>query len=349
MIHVTSVVDSGDFHPTGRLVDASQSDQHSSSDDDNDSTTSCETPTESWQTSHYPSCNQIHELVTSMSELQYIIQGKQHQVFQVNNHQETVVLKVLHYGMQNFTMSNILSGQRNAIVHEHLASSPYIVPIHAFCGTSTVVPYSEHGTLLDLMLAINRDGRDTPSPMVRLRIAFQLAEALAVLHEAGFAHKDFDNSQFLYNDGMFQLNDFHSGRFITDETTSCQGHQMHPFNRDKQLRLDQDDVFHLCSELHALFPTCGLGDEETPRRSTCFQAVTGGMQAVVESTTAAEAAVIKAMRLCWSKEPDLMASAREVSSLLREELYRLENDGRAEKGDRNKVVKVTGLYSDEEA
>jgi hypothetical protein len=345
MTHVTTV---DSHHSSGRLVGASQhaSDQSSSGGQDDDST--CEIISEPWQTKHYPSCNLIHELVTSISELQYIIQGNQHQVFQVNIHHETVVLKVLHYRMQNFTQSNIRSGQRNAIVHERLASSPYIFSNLGFCGTSLVVPYSEPGTLLDLILAIKQDEREMPPPMDLLRIAVQLAEALAALHEIGFAHKDFDNSQFLYNDGVFQLNDFHSGRFITNETTACQDYQMHPFTRSKHLRLDQDDVFRLCSELYALFPTCGLRDGDTPRRSICYQSVTEGME-VVKSTSMAEEAVVKAMRLCWKKESDLMASAREVASFLRGELNRLlENYTDTEKPDNTGVVKVTGLYSEEE-
>lgn len=186
-----------------------------------------------WQTSQHPACNSFHELVSSYSEeLHYLASGSMARVFEYRNSNKMsgekddsgVVLKTLrfpHREVEDWTLNNV---RTDALVSERLTSSPYIMNSYGYCGTSALAPFASGGNLMQLVREARIDGGDL-DPIDKLKLAVQTANGLAAVHGVGqnsdgirssiqFAHNDLHWKQWIYFDGIMQLNDFNFGKFL---------------------------------------------------------------------------------------------------------------------------------------
>ena len=111
----------------------------------------------------------------------------------------------------------------DTIAMERLTQSPYVVNIYANCGTSQLIEYSSGGNIHDFVkrARMGDEKFHSVSPLTKLKIAYQLATAVADTHSLesdgglhSLAHNDLCCHQFILVDGVFKLNDFHLSVFL---------------------------------------------------------------------------------------------------------------------------------------
>jgi serine/threonine protein kinase len=170
----------------------------------------------------------------------------------------------------------IESRRKDALVTERLTSSPFVQGIYGYCGVASIVPLSHGGTLRQFLEYLGQH-RYPISPLDTLIIVTQIANGMADLHEIRntdgkshtLAHNDLADKQFVYYDGIFQINDFNHGQFLEQQgngnddtvvtsnaTTTCMDtvddadyhapeFTYHQLFRNNTFRLDQADMYKL--------------------------------------------------------------------------------------------------------
>jgi serine/threonine protein kinase len=208
-------------------------------------------PIEDWQTVAYPSCNSVHEIFSFTSQLTYLAEGGMSYVMSVQGYDATMAISSISHNASmeiinglnnrsNLVQDNIIlkgnqyrndfsrwwleGRKKDAIVQEHSQGNAFVASIHGYCGTAVLAPLSPEGDLYDYICSVREGGQEF-SPLEKLKVAIHLASGLASVHDlkhhpnatytASVAHDDVDISQYIYHDGIFQLNDFNSGIFVT--------------------------------------------------------------------------------------------------------------------------------------
>ena len=117
--------------------------------------------------------------------------------------------------------------RRDAVSMERLQFSDFIIDIYGSCGLSQLIEKADDGghmpILVKTMRAMARNQNHNPHHhhhhLDQLRIFYHIAGAVADMHsfeEDGYVslvHEDIDIYQFLLVNGIYNLNDFHMGRF----------------------------------------------------------------------------------------------------------------------------------------
>jgi hypothetical protein len=133
---------------------------------------------------------------------------------------ERIVLKTQRYE-HDLTARNYDRHRRDAVASERLTSSPFIMDIYGYCATSGLFEFADGGSLDDAIWEPNLDVNPW-SPMERLIVSYQVASALAEVHNypkqgvPAIAHTDITTGQYVYvqEAGSFKLQDFNRARFI---------------------------------------------------------------------------------------------------------------------------------------
>jgi tRNA A-37 threonylcarbamoyl transferase component Bud32 len=102
----------------------------------------------------------------------------------------------------------------DAFVMTRLTSSPYVMGIYGYCGSSQVVEYGANGNIHDLVKVARETGEDKLSPLDKLRICVQVATAVADMHSLDMVHDDLCCHQFILVDGVYKLSDFDFSEFV---------------------------------------------------------------------------------------------------------------------------------------
>lgn len=164
-------------------------------------------PMASWQQSHRPSCNFLHELDIRNANL--LATGSYRHVWVLREFDNTKrVLKTLRY-QREFDSQNFDRHRRDAVALEQLSSSDYVVDIHGFCCNSAIVDYTSDGDLTRLHVG---DATHTKEDL--LTIAHDVAASIADAHGLGIVHADVKPNQFLNFNGSYKLNDFNRAHFM---------------------------------------------------------------------------------------------------------------------------------------
>jgi hypothetical protein len=177
-----------------------------------------------WQTYHFPSCNDVHDirLVDNLlhkrgklgdARLALIADGLWRDVWTVaprSPMKEPIVMKIMK--MEHEVDSrNFDRHRRDALTMERLTSSPNIVDIFGFCGNTMLTEYIPV-TLSDLIF------RPTPvSEEDQINLALEVFRGLQALHDVPggpIVHADIDAKQFLVQKHYIKLNDFNRCRFM---------------------------------------------------------------------------------------------------------------------------------------
>ena len=101
-----------------------------------------------WQKTLYPNCNLLHEL---RSQDQKIVgHGYWRDVWVVDHANEKVVFKSMRYEHDN-THRNLDRMRRDANVMERMSSSPFIIDLYGFCGSSSFSEFGPGGDIEDAL------------------------------------------------------------------------------------------------------------------------------------------------------------------------------------------------------
>jgi len=175
------------------------------------------------------------------------------------------------------------------------------------------------------------------TPTQRLRYAWQVAKAVADLHEVGniydsaaIAHTDISTDQFLWVNGMFQLNDFNRARFIRWNSVKqepCKfvisknpGKNRSPEEYIKGTPLNEKiDVYSLGNILYSIL----MGEKvfKDIDKKNVYQMVSDGVVPIIPSERLnafhpMETAVVEAMKMCHVYDSALRSTAKDVETYL---------------------------------
>lgn len=233
----------------------------------------------------------------------------------------------------------------DAIVLERLTASPHVINVFGFCGHSVVTEYADGkrlGELADKMKKV---------PQARLTIARDIASGLADVHgidgdgNATFVHLDINPANVVSIGGALKLNDFNIGvlrRWNTTSNTPCGIPAQYPNPqwrspeeaRQQQNLTEKVDVFSLGHIFFRLI--CGhepwhkLEPGGMPPKSMLNEKVKHGNlptipNEIMKSTDPEVVAIREAMLRCYTYDPSLRPSAREIAASLSTALHELES------------------------
>eukprot|EP00985_Skeletonema_marinoi_P008972 scaffold4101_cov147-Skeletonema_marinoi.AAC.6 len=166
-------------------------------------------PKHDWQSKSFPNCNMFHE--THLSEMSFITSGTLRSVFELSENIDGNINKFVYknldyYGKHNVDLKRVDQERKDALILERTTSSQFIPSIHAYCSTAVIMDHAPRD-----MVRYNEERLErsiTVSPLDRLKICIHIASGVADLHSVDFIHNDLHEQQFLYQDGLFKLNDF---------------------------------------------------------------------------------------------------------------------------------------------
>lgn len=309
------------------------------------STDECE-PQYSWQASHNPSCNAVHEL-----DLARFYDNDRQRVRLINNgHWRDVwliqdgagidrVIKTLRYG-HLVTERNIDRNRRDAVSLERLSSSPHVVDVYGYCSISGVFEYSDGGDITEAIWS-NGDGnqpRDLSS-LDKLRIATQAIMGLADAHttddpnQSAIAHADIGLTQYIMIDGRYKLNDFNRARFLLKNRTtgatcpyqigSNPGKNRSPEEYAYENMTEKVDVYSYGNIIHALLTHAVLLQDMSVDEARTY--IKEGkrppvQQDIMESSDPIVQTLLQALQMCWINDPTQRATARQVEAVLKAKL-----------------------------
>ena len=183
-------------------------------------------PMYDWQVTQYPSCNMFHELY--LTKMRVINTGGVRIAFEMKQQlydgkEQKFVFKTLKYNHPiNYNWLELQ--RRDGIVLEKLAYSKFIPDMYGFCNTAVSMDYMPDGNMHDYVKGARLAGGSTLSTVDLLKLSIHVSSGVADLHTIdgtdtpSFFHNDICCHQFLYQDGLFKLNDFHSARPIYVES-----------------------------------------------------------------------------------------------------------------------------------
>jgi Protein kinase domain len=163
-----------------------------------------------WQSMSYPTCNSVHELALDHGDLTAFSEGGWRQVF---DHSQTPgsVLKMLHLGPDEefaFDLQAYEVHRVDAVISERLTSSPFVMDIYGYCGTSALYEQGKRSLRHEV------DHSELPH---KYRMMLQIAQAMSDMHgidypsgtNATVVHRDLKPSNIMMGlDGKAKLGDF---------------------------------------------------------------------------------------------------------------------------------------------
>jgi len=108
--------------------------------------------------------------------------------------------------------------RRDSTVLERTTSSKFIPDIHGYCSVAVIMDFMPEGNMHDYIKGIRLAGGSTVSPVDRLKLSIHIATSVADLHTIdntpmpSIFHNDICCHQYLFQDGIFKLNDFNYGK-----------------------------------------------------------------------------------------------------------------------------------------
>jgi hypothetical protein len=310
-----------------------------------------------WQLEGFPNCNDFHEL--DMAHMKMINSGGSRTAFEMNQHLEGGMLSKFVYKAPKFnsevSMHRIDEQRKDALVLERATSSNFIPNIHGYCSAGVLMEFASEGDmnayLKGARLAKRKGGDESLSPVDRLRVAIHIASSVRDLHEIGdvkeipaFYHNDICCHQYLFQDGMFKLNDFNYAQpmtFAKKNTTeneiclhessgmgmwkhrSFEEHLLH----GKDVRLepfsgDKTDIYMMGNLMYTILTDLYLYEKpELLNNDEATKALLAGKRSpypedIEKSIDPAHVAVKTAIEMCWIEKWNRRPSARSIADYL---------------------------------
>lgn len=167
-------------------------------------------PLATWQTTSHPNCNTFHEVEMASNDIQMLGKGRgSHRNAWVHRWEdETLVLKTLKWKRNDFDAAKYEKHRVDALAMERLTSSPRVVDIYGYCGTSTYNQFA--ATTLQGLVYMPVSMTRTE----RLALGTELARCVADVHSIDgegnvtISHNDIKPDNFVLVNGTVKLNDF---------------------------------------------------------------------------------------------------------------------------------------------
>lgn len=296
---------------------------------------------------HFPTCTKLHELDFAQPEVTFINCGGARCAFyfpdanpqQQSSSPERIVVKSQKW-KKVFEEKRSEKARKDGVIMEQATHSPFIMDVYGTCGTSQLLEYSPRGSLHDHVKLTRIAGKDTMSPVDKLKIVIQIASAVADLHDpsVAIAHGDICGTQFLWKDGFYKLNDFHMSSFLKEDAnhTICRGRNQvanHELlwrapeeSAKKPLDQQKVDLFMMGFPMYYVYTKNWLyeGIPEIEAKELFHTNKTvSSFPAHLDTTIPANAAMQSAIEQCWAFEPQDRPTASAVRDFLLQELSKI--------------------------
>ena len=270
---------------------------------------------------------------------QWVANGYSRDVWKIleYNLHTKLAFKTIRYA-QRMDRLHVERHRKDAVAQEVLTSSPYIANIYGFCVHSTLHDFSDSG---DLWYNVKQKG--LPTKEERLNIAYRLAASVADAHHfdehgrATMVHTDIKPQQWIMINGEYQLNDFNRNEFLswnTERNTTNKfrnsanlGKWRSPEEYSYEDENEKIDVWSLGLVLFFLL----TGEEPFQELLDMDALMTLVKQqgkyphfrtkSRLRSKHPFDVAMLKAMAICFIKDPDERANAQQVKEVFGKVLY----------------------------
>jgi hypothetical protein len=167
-----------------------------------------------WQSRSYPTCNSIHEIGLADPTLLHVNKhGGWRQTYR-HEHIRGIVLKMLHLDEDHhypFHKHGYEIHRVDALISEHLTSSPYVLDTYGYCGMSALYEEAEQ----TLKYGAHED--EKLDEATKVRWAYEIAKGISDIHSidyplgnnATIVHRDIKPDNVLITkDGKAKIGDF---------------------------------------------------------------------------------------------------------------------------------------------
>lgn len=277
------------------------------------------------------------------------------------------VYKTIKYSSE-VAVSMVEQQRKDALLMGQRSSSKFIPNLYGYCSVGVMMDFMPEGNMHDYIKGARIATRESKSgnsikesekilrPVDRLKIAIHIATSVADLHGddesmPSFFHNDICCHQYLFQDGLFKLNDFnyakailvkHRGQRSKQGRELClrssfgmrlwkgrslEEHQKSLNTTDPTgYRPDKIDVWMMGNVIYIILTD--LYTFEFPKQLSTKEAtaelVAGRRSAypghIANSTDPAYVAIKKALDMCWTQDWRERPSARKVSNYLMRKL-----------------------------
>jgi len=352
-----------------------------------------------WQVGNFVNCNSFHEL--ELSKMRMINKGGSRIAFEMkqivppkpNNSQQPdqqnfgknsvskFVYKTIKYSSE-VAVSMVEQQRKDALLMGQRSSSKFIPNLYGYCSVGVMMDFMPEGNMHDYIKGARISARESKSgnsinesekilrPVDRLKIAIHIATSVADLHGddesmPSFFHNDICCHQYLFQDGLFKLNDFnyakailvkHGGQSSKQGKELClrssfgmrlwkgrslEEHQKSLNPSDPSgYRPDKIDVWMMGNVIYIILTDLYTFEFPKPlsTKEATAELVAGRRSAypghIANSTDPAYVAIKKALDMCWTQDWRERPSAREVSNYLMRKLREIT-------GEKDPDLKVT--------
>mmetsp|Transcript_14398 Transcript_14398/g.29520 ORF Transcript_14398/g.29520 Transcript_14398/m.29520 type:complete len:571 (+) Transcript_14398:215-1927(+) len=309
-----------------------------------------------WQLQSFPDCNKFHEM--NWFGLKMINSGGSRTAFQLKQY-------LPHHSPQKFVYKTtkyhkeiddhyIEQQRKDSLVMERTSGSKFIPNIWGYCGLAVMMDFMPEGNMHDYIKGSRIAGGSRLAPVDKLRIAIHIASSVADLHTIdgtkypSIFHNDICCHQFLFQDGIFKLNDFNYARPIyvnkvTKEqctrersgmamwkSRSLEEHMLRLGHPDfKPFKPDKGDVWMMGNVIYIILTD--LYTFEKPKNLSwkeSGQKLLNGERSpypkyIAESDDPSVVAIKQALDMCWTQNWRERPPAREVSDFLMNRLRKI--------------------------
>ena len=263
-------------------------------------------------------------------------------------HQESVVLKTLRIAREYLSEYYELH-RRDAVAMERLTASPFVVNVFGYCGQSAINELADFPFPgVQNLETFNRRMRGKESAYtnaIKLRMAASIALGVADIHAGGstdpddmnvyMTHYDLNPRNIaLFSGGRPKINDFNIAEFLqydpaTKNNSTCKfPSRLHEpwwrapeeMNMTHTILVDEKvDIYALGNILyHTLTSHSSHGKQTRDRMDGVRPIVAAGIKTAIPEHYANSKdpnviAIIKAIDLCWAKDPTDRATAEEIA------------------------------------
>jgi serine/threonine protein kinase len=279
-----------------------------------------------------------------------------------SNGPPSVVLKTLRIARE-FLSEYYELHRRDAVAMERLTASEFVVDIYGYCGQSAInelanFPYPGVQNLesFDRRMRVHGGSNNPKLSAIKLRMAASIASGLADIHAGGSTNPNDTNVYMTHYDlnprnialfagGRPKINDFNIAEFLrydpqTNQTCKFPSRLHEPWWRAPE-EMDVNhttwvdekvDVYALGNILyHVLTTHSARGKQRKERMDMVRPIVASGVLPEIPHEYAHShdrniQAMLKAIHMCWIKEPDKRATADEVADVLFEALMNMSAD-----------------------
>ena len=325
----------------------------------------CE-PMYDWQLESFPNCNKFHEL--DLSAMRFVNSGGSRSAFELKEEIDGTLNKFVYKSIKfrkNIDPKKVEEQRKDGLLLERMSSSPFIPDVHGYCSVAVMMDFMPEGSMHDYIKGVRLAGGSALSPIDRLRIVIHIAGSVAALHtidnteQPSFFHNDLCCHQYLFQDGVFKLNDFNYAKPIfknkkTNEqctrshfgmamwkARSLEEHQQQQgYKYYTSVKPDNIDVwmmgnimFIIMTDLYLFEKPKNLNYRDAGRKMVAGER-TEIPEHVRNSTDPSYVAMQGALDMCWTYKWAERPSARSVTDYLMGELRKIT-------GEENPDLRVT--------